>query len=58
MRTKTRLYLLTGFLGAGKTTFLTNVLNDLSGSKVAVIMNEFGRSELMEQSSKRTEWNL
>ena len=43
MRTKTRLYLLTGFLGAGKTTFLTNVLNDLSGSKVAVIMNEFGK---------------
>ena len=29
MRTKTKLYLLTGFLGAGKTTFLTNVLNDL-----------------------------
>ena len=43
MRTKTRLYLLTGFLGAGKTTFLTNVLNDLSGSKIAVIMNEFGK---------------
>lgn len=43
MRTKTKLYLLTGFLGAGKTTFLTNVLNDLSGSKVAVIMNEFGK---------------
>ena len=43
MRTKTKLYLLTGFLGAGKTTFLTNILNDLSGSKVAVIMNEFGK---------------
>ena len=43
METKTKLYLLTGFLGAGKTTFLTNVLNDLSGKKVAVIMNEFGR---------------
>ena len=43
MRNKTKLYLLTGFLGAGKTTFLTNVLNDLSGSKVAVIMNEFGK---------------
>lgn len=43
METKTKLYLLTGFLGAGKTTFLTNVLKDLSGKKVAVIMNEFGR---------------
>lgn len=40
---KTKLYLLTGFLGAGKTTFLTNVLNDLDGKKVAVIMNEFGK---------------
>lgn len=43
MENKTKLYLLTGFLGAGKTTFLTNVLKDLSGKKVAVIMNEFGR---------------
>ena len=40
---KINLYLLSGFLGAGKTTFLTNVLEDLSGEKVGVIMNEFGR---------------
>lgn len=43
MAKKTKLYLLTGFLGAGKTTFLTKVLEDLEGSKVAVIMNEFGK---------------
>lgn len=43
MENKTKLYLLTGFLGAGKTTFLTNVLKDLEGKKVAVIMNEFGK---------------
>ncbi|WP_443660646.1 CobW family GTP-binding protein [Clostridium algidicarnis] len=43
MKNKTKLYLLTGFLGAGKTTFLTNILDDLSGNKVAVIMNEFGK---------------
>jgi len=43
MKEKTSLYLLTGFLGAGKTTFLTNVLKDLEGEKVGVIMNEFGR---------------
>ncbi|MBU5439787.1 GTP-binding protein [Tissierella sp. MSJ-40] len=43
MKNRTKLYLLTGFLGAGKTTFLTNVLNDLTGNKVAVIMNEFGK---------------
>ena len=39
----TKLYLLTGFLGAGKTTFLKNILNDLTGNKVAVIRNEFGK---------------
>lgn len=43
MERKTKLYLLTGFLGAGKTTFLTNTLNSLSDRKVAVIMNEFGK---------------
>lgn len=43
MKNKAKLYLLTGFLGAGKTTFLTQVLNDLPGKKVAVIMNEFGK---------------
>ena len=43
MANKTKLYLLTGFLGSGKTTFLTNVLKDLDGKKVAVIMNEFGK---------------
>lgn len=43
MKEKTSLYLLTGFLGAGKTTFLTNVLKDLEGEKVGVIMNEFGK---------------
>lgn len=38
-----KLYLLTGFLGAGKTTFLTNTLEHLKGKKVGVIMNEFGK---------------
>ena len=43
MKDKSKLYLLTGFLGAAKTTFLTNVLKDLEGKKLAVIMNEFGK---------------
>ncbi len=33
MANKSKLYLLTGFLGAGKTTFLTNVLEELKGEK-------------------------
>ncbi|MCS5421759.1 MULTISPECIES: CobW family GTP-binding protein [Psychrilyobacter] len=41
---KKRLYLLTGFLGAGKTTTLKGILKDLSESKNAVIMNEFGKT--------------
>lgn len=43
MKEKINLYLLTGFLGSGKTTFLTNALKDLSTEKVGVIMNEFGK---------------
>lgn len=39
----TKLYILTGFLGSGKTTFLKRVLNDLEGKKVGVIQNEFGK---------------
>ncbi|MCL4131200.1 UNVERIFIED_CONTAM: hypothetical protein GTU68_045154 [Idotea baltica] len=38
--------LLTGFLGAGKTTFLNRVLADGSSGHVAVIVNEFGEAGL------------
>ena len=36
------LILITGFLGSGKTTFLTNLLKEFSNEKIGVIMNEFG----------------
>ena len=39
-----KLYLLTGFLGAGKTTFLKSVMESLSDKKVGIIMNEFGKT--------------
>ena len=37
-----RLYLITGFLGAGKTTFLRRFLPLFRGEKVRLIVNEFG----------------
>lgn len=58
MANKTKLYLLTGFLGSGKTTFLTGVLNDLQGSKVAVIMNEFGKVGIDGTIIKRDDMEL
>lgn len=38
-----QLYLITGFLGAGKTTFLKNLIRMLSSSRLRVIVNEFGK---------------
>ena len=38
-----RLYLITGFLGAGKTTFLKNFIRLFEGQRIQLIVNEFGR---------------
>lgn len=45
MENKTQLYVLTGFLGSGKTTILLKLLDVLTkqGKKVGVIQNEFGK---------------
>lgn len=42
MRQVSRLYLITGFLGAGKTTFLRQFLRRFPGEKLRLIVNEFG----------------
>ena len=39
---KTPLILVTGFLGAGKTTFINNLITDASLGRTALIINEFG----------------
>ncbi|MEG1504959.1 MAG: CobW family GTP-binding protein [Lachnospiraceae bacterium] len=38
-----KLYLITGFLGAGKTTFLKNFIQELSEYRLHLIINEFGK---------------
>lgn len=38
-----KLYLITGFLGAGKTTFLKNFIRLFEGKKIQLIVNEFGK---------------
>ena len=43
MFTNTQLYVLTGFLGSGKTTVLLKMLQKLKGKKIGVIQNEFGK---------------
>jgi len=40
---KTRLYVLTGFLGSGKTTFLLRMLRNFEGKKLGVIQNDLGK---------------
>lgn len=37
------LYLITGFLGAGKTTFLKNFIKIFSDKKIHMVINEFGK---------------
>jgi G3E family GTPase len=39
-------FLVTGFLGSGKTTFLKNILKHNQGKKIAIIQNEFAPSNV------------
>ena len=47
--TRTKLYILTGFLGSGKTTLLQNVLRTLEGKKIGIIQNELENWVLTEK---------
>ena len=50
-----RLYLITGFLGAGKTTFLKQFMKQFSSERMHIIVNEFGKEGIDgELLSERT----
>ena len=40
---------LTGYLGAGKTTLINHVLNNQEGYKVAVIVNDIGEVNIVAE---------
>lgn len=40
---KKKLYVLTGFLGSGKTSLLLHLLDNLEDKKIGIIQNEFGK---------------
>jgi cobalamin biosynthesis protein CobW len=44
MRTKIPATVVTGFLGAGKTTLIQNLLRNANGRRLALIINEFGET--------------
>lgn len=48
----TKLYLITGFLGAGKTTFLKNFIRLFSDRRLHIIVNEFGKEGIDGQLLK------
>ncbi len=50
---KIKLYVLTGFLGSGKTSMLLKILDNLAGHKVGILQNEFGRIDVDSEILKR-----
>ncbi len=53
-----KLVLLTGFLGSGKTTFLTNLLKSFNDVKIGVLMNEFGEKSIDGELIKSDDFDL
>ena len=45
--------IVTGFLGSGKTTLLRHILENASGRRIAVIVNEFGELGIDGEILKR-----
>lgn len=53
----TKIYLITGFLGAGKTSFLQNILQEDHG-RVGVLINEFGKASIDGATLSKPEVDL
>ncbi|MEO1816661.1 MAG: GTP-binding protein [Acetobacterium sp.] len=53
-----KLILLTGFLGAGKTTMLKKLLTEYEGRKIGVLMNEFGETGIDGKMIKNEAFDL
>lgn len=53
-----KLILLTGFLGAGKTTMLKKLLIEYEGRKIGVLLNEFGETGIDGQLIKNEDFDL
>ena len=49
------LYLITGFLGAGKTTFLKNFARQFAGRRLRLIINEFGPVVHLSENTKNNQ---
>ena len=46
MQTVTPVTIVTGFLGAGKTTILSNLISSCVDSRIAILINEFGQTSI------------
>jgi cobalamin biosynthesis protein CobW len=44
--TKTPATIVTGFLGSGKTTLLSNIMKQAGNKRIAIIVNEFGETDI------------
>ena len=53
-----KLVLITGFLGSGKTTFLTRLLESFKDTKIGIIVNEFGEKGIDGTLIKRNDIDL
>lgn len=58
MQNKICLYVISGFLGSGKTTFLQKMIDAFPGKKVGVLVNELGQTGIDTKRIKRQELQM